>query len=194
MARAYTGQTDVIVLEGAYHGNTSTLIDISPYKHDGPGGRGAPEWVHVAPVPDVFRGRHKADDPLAGVRYAESVGVIARGLQARGRGLAAYIGETCPSVAGQIIPPPGYVADVYRHVRAVGGLCIADEVQTGYGRVGTHFFAFQAYDVVPDMVVLGKPMGNGHPLSAVVTRRELVDDFSKHGNYFNTFDLTKHFF
>ena len=130
LARARTGREDVIVLEHAYHGHTTTLVDVSPYKFDGPGGRGRKEWVHVAPLPDTYRGRYRRDDPQAGPKYARHVGALADRLQAEGRGLAAFLAETWPSVAGQVVLPPGYLAEAYRHVRAAGGVAIADEVQT----------------------------------------------------------------
>jgi 4-aminobutyrate aminotransferase-like enzyme len=187
LARAYTGQRDTIVLESAYHGNTTSLIDISPYKHGGPGGTGAPPWVHTVPIADVYRGPYKADDPQAGARYAQYVQEIAQALRRKGVGLAAYIAETCPSVGGQILFPAGYLSHVYRHVRQAGGVCIADEVQTGYGRMGTHFYAFEAQRVVPDIVVLGKPIGNGHPIGAVVTTPEIAAAFDNGMEFFSTF-------
>jgi 4-aminobutyrate aminotransferase-like enzyme/Ser/Thr protein kinase RdoA (MazF antagonist) len=187
LSRAYTGQRDMIVLEAAYHGNTTSLIDISPYKHAGPGGAGAPDWVHVAPLPDDYRGEYRRDDPRAGLKYAAQVATIVSELQQSGRGLAGFIAETCPSVGGQIVLPAGYLANVYRSVRAAGGVCIADEVQTGLGRIGTHFWAFEAHDVVPDIVVMGKPLGNGHPMAAVVTTREIADAFDNGMEFFSTF-------
>jgi 4-aminobutyrate aminotransferase-like enzyme/Ser/Thr protein kinase RdoA (MazF antagonist) len=187
LARAATGARDLIVLEGAYHGNTNTLIDISPYKHAGPGGAGAPAWVHVAPIPDDYRGAHRRDDPGAGPSYAGRVAELAEAVRAAGRPLCGFIAESWPSVGGQIVPPAGYLAAVYRHVRAAGGLCIADEVQTGLGRIGTHRWAFESQQVVPDLVVLGKPLGNGHPLGAVVTTRAIADAFDTGMEYFNTF-------
>jgi 4-aminobutyrate aminotransferase-like enzyme len=187
LTRAYTGRRDMIVLDAAYHGHTSALIDLSPYKHAGPGGTGAPAWVHVAPLPDDYRGAYKRSDPLAGHKYAAHVGEIVRRLAEQERGLAGFIAETCPSVGGQIILPPGYLAEVYRQVRAAGGVCIADEVQTGLGRMGTHFWAFQAHGVVPDIVVMGKPLGNGHPVAAVVTTREIADAFDNGMEFFSTF-------
>ncbi|HVA56275.1 MAG: aminotransferase class III-fold pyridoxal phosphate-dependent enzyme [Gemmatimonadaceae bacterium] len=187
LARAYTGARDLIVLEAAYHGNSSTLIDISPYKHAGPGGAGAPPWVHVAPIPDDFRGPFRRADPHAGARYAARVGELAEGVRAAGRPLCGFIAETCPSVGGQILPPAGYFSEAYRHVRAAGGVCIADEVQTGLGRLGAHWWAFEAHGVVPDIVVMGKPLGNGHPLAAVVTTRAIADAFDNGMEYFNTF-------
>jgi 4-aminobutyrate aminotransferase-like enzyme len=174
-------------MDGAYHGHTTTLIDISPYKHAGPGGTGAPDWVHTSPVPDVFRGAYRAAQPDAGLMYARGVGSVIDAIQNSGRGLCGYMAETCPSVAGQIILPPRFLAEVYRLVRAAGGVCIADEVQTGFGRIGTHFWAFDAHAVVPDIVVLGKPIANGYPMGAVVTTRAIADSFDNGMEFFSTF-------
>jgi 4-aminobutyrate aminotransferase-like enzyme len=171
LARAHTKARDLIVLEHAYHGNTTTLIDISPYKHDGPGGEGAPVWVHKAPLP-----ASQAD--------AQHVIDLARKLRAR---LCGFIAESMPSVAGQIIFPDRYLAQTYEAVRGAGGVCIADEVQTGYGRTGTHFWAFERYGVVPDIVVLGKPIGNGHPIGAVITTRAIAESFDNGMEFFSTF-------
>lgn len=182
LTRAYTGSKEMIVLEGAYHGHTTSLIDISPYKHDGPGGQGAPDWVHTVPVADVYRGRYKAN-PEAGKAYASFV----KDKLAQLDRPASFIAETCPSVGGQIIFPKGYLQDVYRHIRNSGGLCIADEVQTGYGRTGSHFYAFEAQGVTPDIVVLGKPIGNGHPIAAVITTADIADAFDNGMEFFSTF-------
>jgi 4-aminobutyrate aminotransferase-like enzyme/Ser/Thr protein kinase RdoA (MazF antagonist) len=187
LARTATGARDLIVMDTAYHGHSSTLIDISPYKHNGPGGTGAPDWVHTSPVPDVYRGDFKADDPVAGAKYAAQVGTVVDAISAQRRTLCGYIAETCPSVGGQILLPAGFLADVYARVRAAGGLCIADEVQTGFGRIGTHFWAFQAHGVVPDIVVLGKPIGNGYPLAAVICRPEIAAAFNNGMEFFSTF-------
>jgi 4-aminobutyrate aminotransferase-like enzyme/Ser/Thr protein kinase RdoA (MazF antagonist) len=187
LTRAYTGQRDMIVLEAAYHGNTTSLIDISPYKHDGPGGKGPPTWVHTAPVPDLYRGLYRSGDPDAARKYAQHVATIIAELKGKGTGLAGFIAETCPSVAGQIFMPRGYLPEVYDHVRTAGGLCIADEVQTGYGRIGTHFYAFEAENLVPDIVVLGKPIGNGHPISAVITRPDIAAAFDNGMEFFSSF-------
>ena len=187
LARAYTERRDMIVLDAAYHGNTTSLIDVSPYKHGGPGGAVAPDWVHVAPLPDDYRGAYKRSDRDAGAKYARAVAALVERLAASGRGLAGFIAETCPSVGGQIILPPGYLRDVYAAVRAGGGVCIADEVQTGLGRMGTHFWAFEAHGVVPDIVVMGKPLGNGHPIGAVVTTRSIAEAFDTGMEYFSTF-------
>jgi 4-aminobutyrate aminotransferase-like enzyme len=187
LARAYTKQRDTIVLEAAYHGNTTSLIDISPYKHAGPGGSGAPDWVHVAPLPDVFRGQFKANDAQAGAKYAAQVGEIVERITKSGKRPAAFIAETCPSVGGQLVFPPGYLSDVYEYVRNAGGVCIADEVQTGLGRMGTSFWAFEDQKVVPDIVVMGKPLGNGHPIGAVATTRAIARAFDNGMEFFSTF-------
>jgi 4-aminobutyrate aminotransferase-like enzyme/Ser/Thr protein kinase RdoA (MazF antagonist) len=187
LARAHTKREDVIVLEHAYHGHTSTLIDISPYKFDGPGGSGKKPWVHVAPLADDYRGPYRRDDKQAGAKYARHVAEILEGAQAEGRGVAAYIAETLPSVGGQIVFPRGYLAEVYSHVRAAGAVCIADEVQVGFGRLGTHFWGFETQGVVPDIVVLGKPIGNGFPLAAVITTAEIAESFNNGMEFFSTF-------
>ena len=187
LARAHTGREDVIVLEQAYHGHTNTLIDISPYKFNGPGGQGKKPWVHVAPLADDYRGLYRRGDKEAGPKYALHVGEILQRTRAEGRGVAAYIAETLPSVGGQIVFPPGYLQGVYRHVRAAGAVCIADEVQVGFGRLGTHFWGFETQGVVPDIVVLGKPIGNGFPLAAVVTTKGIADSFANGMEFFSTF-------
>lgn len=187
LAFNYTGNRELVVLDGAYHGNTTTLIDISPYKHDGPGGHGTPSWVHKAPVADCYRGEFRYADPEAGSKYAGRVGEITRRLVSEGKGVAAFIAETCPSVGGQIIFPDGYLKEVYSHIRSAGGLSIADEVQTGYGRMGTSFYAFMDQGVIPDIVVLGKPIGNGHPIGAVITTDEVAAAFDNGMEFFSTF-------
>jgi 4-aminobutyrate aminotransferase-like enzyme/Ser/Thr protein kinase RdoA (MazF antagonist) len=177
LARAHTRRRDVI--DAAYHGNTTTLIDISPYKFNGPGGEGAPPWVHVLPLPDTYRGKYRRDDPRAGEKYAEFARYVGNP--------GAFIAESAPSVGGQIVLPDRYLASVYAIVRAAGGVCIADEVQTAYGRMGTGFYAFEAQRVVPDIVVLGKPIGNGYPLGAVVTTAEIAASFDNGMEFFSTF-------
>jgi 4-aminobutyrate aminotransferase-like enzyme/Ser/Thr protein kinase RdoA (MazF antagonist) len=187
LARTHTGREDIIVLEHAYHGHTSTLIDISPYKFKGPGGGGQKPWVHVAPIPDDYRGLHRRGEPEIGRKYAAYVAEILEKLKREGRGVAAYIAETLASVAGQIVFPPGYLDEVYKHVRTSGGVCVADEVQVGFGRLGTHFWGFETQGVVPDIVVLGKPIGNAFPLAAVVTTPEIATSFSNGMEFFSTF-------
>jgi len=187
LARTHTGREDVIVLAHAYHGHTSTLIDISPYKFDGPGGSGRKPWVHVAPIADDYRGMYRRGEADLGKKYAAHVGETLADCKHKGQRVAAYIAETLPSVAGQIVFPPNYLAEVYQHVRADGAVCIADEVQVGFGRLGTHFWGFGTQGVVPDIVVFGKPMGNAFPLAAVVTTREIAASFANGMEFFSTF-------
>ena len=132
LARAHTRRRDVVVLEHAYHGNTTTMIDVSPYKHSGPGGEGAPSWVHVAPLPDLYRGAYRRDDPAASRSYVRSVERLIEQAQARGTPIGAYLAESWPSVGGQMSLPADYLRGVYAAVRSAGGLCIADEVQTSW--------------------------------------------------------------
>jgi 4-aminobutyrate aminotransferase-like enzyme/Ser/Thr protein kinase RdoA (MazF antagonist) len=187
LARTHTRQRDVIVSTAAYHGNTQTLVDVSPYKYNGAGGEGRPPWVHEVPLPDVYRGPYRADDPGAGAKYAAHVRESVQAIRAAGRGLCAFLFESLPSVGGQIIPPQGYLTAAYEAVRAAGGICIADEVQVGLGRVGTHTWGFELQGVVPDIVTCGKPIGNGHPLGAVITTPEIAASFANGMEYFNTF-------
>ena len=186
LAKTHTGRNDIIVIDGAYHGNTEQLVDISPYKHDGPGGKGTPPYVHKVPMADAFRGQYRSTDPKAGLKYAEHIGEIIRQATTNHKEVAAFICEPLMSCGGQIVFPPGYLKEAFRHVRQAGGVCIADEVQTGFGRVGTHFWAFETQDVVPDIVTMGKPMGNGFPLAAVVTTREIADSFNNGMEFFST--------
>jgi 4-aminobutyrate aminotransferase-like enzyme/Ser/Thr protein kinase RdoA (MazF antagonist) len=184
LARTHTSRNDVVVIDHAYHGNTSAMVDLSPYKFDGPGGRGRPPWVHKVPMPDVYRGEHRGED--AGTEYAREV-TQAIQVAARNGGVAAFFCESAVSCGGQIILPPSFLREAFAAVRAAGGVCVADEVQTGFGRAGSRFWMFETQDVVPDIVTLGKPIGNGHPLGAVITTPEIAASFANGMEYFNTF-------
>ncbi|GAB4459781.1 MAG: hypothetical protein Kow0031_39620 [Anaerolineae bacterium] len=187
LARTHTGRRDVVILEGAYHGNLTSLIEISPYKYDGPGGPGRPAHVQEALMPEPYRGPYKLDDPQVGKKYAGHVRQAIEQIEAQGRGVAAFVAESLLGCGGQVVLPPGYLPAAYAHVRAAGGVCIADEVQVGFGRVGTHFWGFETQGVTPDIVTLGKPIGNGHPLAAVITTPEIAASFNNGMEYFNTF-------
>ncbi len=184
LARTHTGRQDIIIVEGAYHGNLTSLIEISPYKSNGPGGSGAPPYVHQVIMPDVYRGPYKAGDPEAGARYARHIQDI---LKQEERRVAAFMCESLLGCGGQIVLPPNYLKQVYRYVREAGGVCIADEVQVGFGRVGSHFWGFELQGVAPDILTLGKPIGNGHPLAAVVTTPDIAASFNNGMEYFNTY-------
>ena len=187
MSRCYTGAEDVIVLDHAYHGTSTLTIDISPYKFDSKGGQGQKPWVHKALNPDGYRGPFKYQDNHVGEKYAEDVKRIIEELALQQKKPAAFICESLLGVGGQMPLPKNYLQKVYEHVQAAGGVCIADEVQVGFGRVGEKFWGFELQNVIPDIVVMGKPMGNGHPLAAVVVNQKIADAFNNGLEYFNTY-------
>lgn len=186
LAGTCTKERDIIVLDGAYHGNLSSLVNISPYKFDGPGGSGCPEYVHKLPRPDPFRGFYR-DDPQCREKYALHMARALEDIRRQGRRPAAFIVESLMGCGGQIVFPRGYLQSTFRLVRLAGGLCISDEVQTGFGRCGDYFWGFESQGVVPDIVTLGKPMGNGYPIGAVITTRAVADAFANGMEYFNTY-------
>jgi 4-aminobutyrate aminotransferase-like enzyme len=177
----------MVVVDVGYHGNTTTLVDVSPYKHDGPGGSGPPPWVRKIPMPDDYRGQWKRGDPEAGRKYAAAVDDAIAALEANGEQPAAFLAESILSCGGQVVLPDGFLAEAYRRTRAAGAVTIADEVQVGFGRVGTHWWGFETQGVVPDIVTMGKPIGNGFPLGAVVTTRPIAEAFANGMEYFSTF-------
>jgi 4-aminobutyrate aminotransferase-like enzyme len=186
IAGTVSGQKDMIVLEEAYHGNTKANIDISPYKHNGPGGTGPPNWVHEIPMPYLYRGLHR-DPETAGSLYADEVENICKKLSEKGEKPSAFISESILGCGGHVPLPDGFLKQSYKHVRQHGGFCIADEVQTGFGRTGKHFWSFELHGVIPDIVTLGKPIGNGYPLGAVITTKKIAQSFANGMEYFNTF-------
>jgi 4-aminobutyrate aminotransferase-like enzyme/Ser/Thr protein kinase RdoA (MazF antagonist) len=185
MARTCTGRRDMLAMEVGYHGNTSGCISVSSYKFDGKGGTGAPEHTHIVPLPDRFRGIYRGDG--CGPKYAAHVTGLIEHIHGLGRKPAAFICESILSCGGQIELPDQFLSMAYQAVRSAGGICIADEVQVGCGRTGRAFWGFQLHGVVPDIVTIGKPVGNGHPLAAVVCTREVADAFANGMEYFNTF-------
>jgi 4-aminobutyrate aminotransferase-like enzyme/Ser/Thr protein kinase RdoA (MazF antagonist) len=186
MAKVYSAQNDIIAIEAGYHGNTGACIDISSYKFDGKGGHGAPEHTSIVSMPDMYRGRC-TDIDSAREHYIKEVEQAIEQIRAKGRNVAGFIAESILSCGGQIVLPPGYLKGCYKAIRNQGGLCISDEVQVGFGRVGTHFWGFELQDVVPDIITCGKPIGNGHPLAAVITTKKVADTFSNGMEFFNTF-------
>jgi len=187
IARQVTGRKDVFVLGGAYHGNTAAVMDISPNRYRGAGGSGKPEFTHEFEQPNLYRGSYQYGHENPGAAYASDAIAQIDELTAQGRPPAAFFAESLMGTAGQVILPEGYLGKVFDHIRSAGGLCVSDEVQVGLGRLGTHFWGFETHGVIPDIVTMGKPMGNGHPLSAVVTTREIADAFDNGMKYFNTF-------
>ncbi len=185
MVKAATGERDIIASEVGYHGNTNMCIDISSFKFDGKGGKGAPEHTHIFPLPDSFRGKYRGTN--TGPIYAEEVQKQIKEVHNKGRGVGAFIIEPIISCGGQIELPDGFLKKAYKYIRKVGGLCISDEVQVGCGRMGRTFWGFQLHGVIPDIVTIGKPLGNGHPLAAVVCTQDVAEKFANGMEYFNTF-------
>ena len=182
IARTCTGGTGVIVCDFAYHGNTQAIYEISP--EDIPQDE-IPDFVISVPAPDTYRGEHRGDD--AGEQYAAHIEVAIDTLRDRGVKPAAFVVDTIISSSGVVSTPPGYLKKAAELIRAAGGLFVADEVQPGFGRMGKTFWGYEVDDFVPDIVTMGKPMGNGHPLAATVIRTDIVERFSEKGSYFNTF-------
>ncbi len=182
IARLVTGGSGLVVTEFSYHGNSQVIADIST--EDTPPER-RPDAVVTVPFPDTYRGKYRGAD--AGEQYAACVDDALAELALRGIRPAAFIVDTISSSSGVIDLPAGFLRLAAQEIRAAGGLFIADEVQPGFGRTGRHFWGFEADNVVPDIVTMGKPMGNGHPLAATVARRDLLERFASKTGYFNTF-------
>jgi len=178
LAKAHTQQTTMVVLEQGYHGHTANCIDVSSYKFDSKGGHGQQEHVIKLDMPDTYRGQHQD-----AISYLRDVDRLLHSQES----IAGFIGEAILSCGGQIVPPSGYFKGVYDRIRAKGGICISDEVQTGFGRVGERFWAFELHDINPDIVTMGKPIGNGHPLAALATTRSIAESFDNGMEYFNTY-------
>jgi 4-aminobutyrate aminotransferase-like enzyme/Ser/Thr protein kinase RdoA (MazF antagonist)/murein DD-endopeptidase MepM/ murein hydrolase activator NlpD len=187
LAYAHTASREVLTLDHAYHGNLTSLVEVSPYKFDGPGGSGPGAHTHVVPLPDPYRGRYRGTGPEITAAYLADLDAILETLADTGRHPAALLAEAIPGTAGQVMLAPGFLPAAFDRVRAAGGVGIADEVQTGFGRVGSTFWAFELSGARPDIVTLGKPIGNGHPLGAVVTTPEVAASFLTGMEYFNTF-------
>ncbi len=187
IVRQVTGRDDILVIAGAYHGNTTAVTGISPNRYRGPGGVGPPATTHEFAQPNRYRGPYGYDHANPGAAYAADAAVVVNNLVASEHVPAAFFAESLMGTAGQIVFPPGYIEKVFTSVRAAGGLCVSDEVQVGLGRLGDTFWGFEGHGVVPDLVTMGKPLGNGHPIAAVVTTREIADAFDQGMKYFNTF-------
>jgi alanine-glyoxylate transaminase / (R)-3-amino-2-methylpropionate-pyruvate transaminase len=183
MARAYIGNYDVIALRNAYHGGNAVTMGLTAHrtwKFNVPHNFG----MHHAIVPDPYRGLWGRDDEDAGKNYADDVKNLLD--FATSGQVAAFIAESIQGVGGCVVFPDGYLKHVYEHVRAAGGLCIADEVQTGFGRTGTHYWGFETQGVIPDIVTMAKGIGNGSPLGAVVTTPKIAATLTQR-THFNTF-------
>jgi alanine-glyoxylate transaminase/(R)-3-amino-2-methylpropionate-pyruvate transaminase len=183
MARLYTGNYDVVALRNAYHGGNAAGMGVtahSGWKFNVPHSFG----VHHAAVPYPYRGHFGYDDPDAGRKYADDVKQVIE-YTTSGK-IAAFIAESMQGVGGFVEFPENYLKHAYEHVRAAGGVCIADEVQTGFGRTGSNFWGFENHGVIPDIVTMAKGIGNGAPLAAVVTTPKIAATLTQK-THFNTF-------
>lgn len=184
LAMAHTSFNNIMAMEHGYHGNTRMAIDMSHYKYGGKGGKGKQEYILQANLPDTYRGTHTQNDGSAGEAYAKEV---TQQLQQFADPLAAFISEPIVGCGGQIPLAKDYLKHLYPVIRQQGGVCISDEVQTGFGRLGNHFWGFEMHGVIPDIVVLGKPIGNGHPMAAVVTTDAIAESFENGMEFFSSF-------
>jgi 4-aminobutyrate aminotransferase-like enzyme/Ser/Thr protein kinase RdoA (MazF antagonist) len=184
LATTVTGERGCVVTDFAYHGVTAAVADLSPEEW---GETDRPDHIATIPPPDGYRGRFRREEPDWATRYAGCVGDAIETLAGRGFGPAVLMIDGGFTSDGVFEPPPDYMQEAVRAWQDAGGVFVADEVQVGFGRSGTYLWGFQAYGVTPDIVTLGKPMGNGHPVAAVVTRSDIVDRFARTTEWFSTF-------
>ncbi|MDC1491994.1 aminotransferase class III-fold pyridoxal phosphate-dependent enzyme [Flavobacteriaceae bacterium] len=185
MVESYTNQKNILVSEGGYHGSTSKCIELSHYKFSKKGGKGKSKNTHVFPLPDKFRGKYRGDD--CGVEYLKEIKKIIKSLKRKDEKIGGLLLEPIISCGGQIELPEKFLKDVYQIIRKQDGVCISDEIQTGLGRVGDKFWGFELHDIIPDIVTIGKSFGNGHPISAVVCKKEIADKFNNGMEFFSSF-------
>ena len=185
LAQAATGRKTVVSLREAYHGWTMASDAVTTSAYDNPYAlENRPDWVHVADVPNQYRGTYRGD--ATGAKYAADLGADLDALATQGRDVAAFICESVLGNAGGVLLPEGYLADAYARVRAAGGLCIADEVQVGFGRMGSSFWGFEQSGAAPDLITIAKPMGNGFPIGGVITSKRIADALSSQGQFFSS--------
>jgi 4-aminobutyrate aminotransferase-like enzyme/Ser/Thr protein kinase RdoA (MazF antagonist) len=185
LAMLHTGRRDILSLREGYHGWSFASDAISTSAFDNPNALGSrPDWVHIADIPNPYRGTHRGPDAAAG--YLADLGRRLDELTEAGTPPAAYIAEPVIGNSGGIVPPEGYVAGAYALARAHGALAIADEVQVGYGRLGSHFWGSTSHGAIPDIITTAKAAGNAMPIGAVVTRREIADSLGREGNFFSS--------
>lgn len=185
LAQAATGRRTVVALREAYHGWTMASDAVTTSAYDNPFALAMrPDWVHIADVPNRFRGTYRGAD-VAGAYLADLATDLDR-LREEGREVAAFLCESILGNAGGVVLPDGYLAGAYAQIRAAGGVCIADEVQVGFGRMGSAFWGFELAEVVPDIITIAKPMGNGFPIGGVITSRRIADALSTQGQFFSS--------
>ena len=185
LSKAFTNRENVLCCEESYHGWSLAADAVSTSTSDNPqAAQSRPTWVHVVDAPNDYRGTHRGEG--AGARYAEDAARLLHKLERSGKPIGAFIAEPRNGNAGAIGTPPGYLDAMYAIIRNQGGVCIADEVQVGYGRLGSHFWGFEEHGAEPDIITMAKAMGNGHPLGAVITRREIADALAAQGDFFSS--------
>lgn len=185
LAWAHSGSRNIVSLLEAYHGWTVASDAVSTSIADNPRAlETRPDWVHPVMAPNIYRGPFRGEDTTE-YYVASVVQTIAR-LKEQGETLAGFIAESVYGNAGGIPLPKGYLGQVYQMVREAGGVCIADEVQVGYGRLGHYFWGFEEQGVTPDIITIAKGMGNGHPLGAVITTRAIADSLEREGYFFSS--------
>ena len=182
LAKAHSKAHLLMVLEHGYHGNTQSSIDVSDYKFNNPRGQGLKDYIIKTRLPNAYRGKYQGEN--AGLQYGrEAVSQIANAESP----VAAFIAEPIVGCGGQVPLASGYLKELYPAIRKQGGVCISDEVQTGFGRLGDYFWGYEAQEVVPDIVILGKPIANGHPMGAVVCTDEVAESFAQGVEFFSSF-------
>ncbi len=184
LAYAHTKHKNIMVMEHGYHGNTQLSMDISDYKFSNKKGKGQQHYILRTPIPDTYSGKYKDNNGRAGRLYAKETIEI---LKESELPVAAFISEPIVGCGGQVPLAKGYLKEIYPAVREQGGICISDEVQTGFGRLGDYFWGYEMQEVVPDVVIVGKPMANGHPMGAVITTSEIAESFSEGVEFFSSF-------
>ena len=184
MAKHVTGKSGGLAMEFAYHGVSEAIDAFSP--SNAPGHWQAPH-IRLLPPPDTYRGPFGPGEAELGPRYAALADPLITELEAAGLGVAAAMIDSAFMTNGILDAPPGYLQALVEKVRKAGGLFIADEVQSGFGRMGTAFWGHRHHGVTPDFITIGKPAGNGHPVGAVITRPEILANFLKAGPFFSTF-------
>jgi len=184
IARTVTGNSGAVVAENAYHGNSMVVTELSTGEYPA---EERPDYLEAVEPPNLFRGSVRYGESNPGKHYAGYIDSALEALWERGHGPAMFLCDTIFDSNGALTAPKGYFSSVYQKVRAAGGLCIADEVQSGLCRLGDNMWGFEDSDVVPDIVTMGKPIGDGHPLAAVVTTPTIAEAFSSRFHYFNTF-------
>ena len=177
MAKAHTGNNQIVIIEEGYHGHTQTGIEISDYKFNNSKGIG--QSNHITKLPLL----QKKTSPL----LDSEIEKMKKYFISNDLSPSAFISEIILGCAGQVPLSKDYLKKIYSTIRSLGGVCIADEVQTGFGRIGSHFWAFESYNLVPDMVITGKPMGNGHPIAALITTEEVAESFEQGVEFFSSF-------